>query len=80
MLTWTTENPTKLGIYWFKGRVSGTGFEREDLGPIVVELVGEGPSFGVGLLTSEYSFTISELSGQWAGPLEPPVESSNLPS
>ena len=72
-MTWTTEQPTKLGIYWFKGRVSGTVFEREVFGPTIVELVGEGPNFGVGLLTSEYSFTISELKGQWAGPLKPPT-------
>lgn len=71
-MTWTTEQPTKPDIYWFKGRLSGKVFEREDFGPKVVELVGEGPSFGVGLLTSEYSFTISELSGQWTEPLEPP--------
>jgi hypothetical protein len=63
-LNWTTKKPTKPGWYWYRGECKGN----------IVKVIhyidddGDGPY----LATSE-DLVLTDLDGEWAGPVEPPL-------
>lgn len=59
-LSWTTEQPTQPGWYWFKGwRIDDQRDERHDIELDVVRVFGPASCDG--------------YHGEWAGPLEMPI-------
>ena len=64
-LNWTTKKPTKPGWYWYRGECDGNT-------PKVLHFIdddGDGPY----LATSE-DRALNDLDGEWAGPVEPPLQ------
>ena len=60
--TWTTDQPTKPGWYWYR-------FSERDVNPEICRLTEDGEFYKVG---EECSYEFIELTGLWAGPLDPP--------
>lgn len=66
-MTWTTDMPTKPGWYWWRRS------DEEHAALISNAKVIEVFEYGVdNTLYSTYGF-VSQLDGEWAGPLEPPT-------
>ena len=64
-LKWTRKKPTKPGWYWYRGQCDGHTVE-------VIHFIdddGEGPY----LATSD-DLAIDAMDGEWAGPVEPPLQ------
>lgn len=68
---WTTKKPTRPGRYWLRNwRVRWKNIRPPaDPEPRIVEVSGEGVLFS----GDEMPIDIESVSGEWAGPLEPPV-------
>jgi hypothetical protein len=63
-LIWTTKKPTKTGWYWYRGECDGHTVK-------VLHCIdddGDGPY----LATSD-DLALTDLAGEWAGPVEPPL-------
>lgn len=67
-LRWTTEKPTKKGNYWWIGEFK-SGIKSGE--PQVVWI---GKPGGLVFTLGGYCYPIEDLTGQWAGPIEPPGE------
>lgn len=70
---WTTEQPTKPGVYWFEGE-AGVEHGNNDwqwyrVGPTIAELsvTRTWRVFG------DKSYRIRDIRGRWAGPIVPPT-------
>ena len=63
-MIWTTEKPTKPGWYWWRGPMWGKEITR----------VLEVDSDDAGAFYVRREYYVNDLTGHWAGPLEPPHE------
>jgi len=64
-MNWTTDKPTKPGWYWYRGECDGHTVK-------VIHFIdddGDGPY----LATSD-DVALNDLGGEWAGPVEPPLQ------
>ena len=71
-LNWTTEKPTKLGLYWYREIVNSVRI------PTIVQVVscphgGLDEFLEARKLADSTIYYLRELRGEWAGPLEPPA-------
>lgn len=67
-MTWTTEQPTKEGWYWWEESAMHNGKH--------AVLIVEVTDFR-GVLYQEHGdvrYLLANASGRWAGPLQPPAE------
>lgn len=67
MRTWSTSKPEKPGWYWIRG-----GMDEHD--PTIIYVFWQRGELRVNLLTVVPSLRLSCLTGEFAGPLEPPSE------
>ena len=64
-LIWTTKKPTKPGWYWYRGECDGHTVK------VIYYIDDDGD--GAYLATSE-DLALTDLDGEWAGPVEPPLQ------
>ena len=68
-MVWTTDKPLRKGFYWYRCVEPEYGY----IGDSLVVWVSES------LAIEQGGWHVSELDGEWAGPLEPPSGPVLLP-
>lgn len=72
-MIWTAEKPTKPGFYWVKEMrwiASGDQFAVPEI--VCIVLSDDRLGFYVDVADERAWIELHEVTGQWAGPLEPP--------
>ncbi len=67
-MIWTTKKPTKPGWYWYRGESDG----HTEKVLHFIDDDGDGPY----LATSD-DLALNDLDGEWAGPVEPPLQNQS---
>jgi hypothetical protein len=81
-MNWAKERPTKPGIYWFRGVVrSNSGAAVYKFAKPILALYSQPKaiwrdinSLGVIALETFETDILEHWDGEWAGPIEPPIE------
>ena len=66
-LTWTTEQPTKPGWYWWRDSEASEA-------QVVRVCVADDDVLGLRAETVNWDCLVCECDGEWAGPIEEPKE------